>query len=392
MKLPIDPQNKAGKSRIIVLIMTLLVLGLGWAVAQSHSAEEELRPSIRVLSASASPVQLEEGLLIPRMAIGRVEARRRSALGFERDGLLREVLLEEGQRVQAGQVLARLDADRLQAQAKQLDAALAESVAILELRKSSFARQEQLRRQDIVSEQLYDEARQGLAQAEAARDRIAAERERVSIERKKSELRAPYEGRISRRFGDEGDVFSSGTALFELLEESDWEIRAGLSPQQAANLEPGDRVQLQRSGQHPLLQAEVLRILPRLDDRTRTVDVILQTQERDLQLREGELLELLLEEQLAEAAFSLPVASLQEGSRGTWVLYVAKALESPVPGQDGLLGTHRIEARPVHLLGMAGESVYVQGLLEEGEAVLQEGLHKFTPGQIVRLLPRGDEL
>ena len=382
------PHLKHGLSRLPLLLLVLMLFGVGWSVARtSTTSTSEPEPSGRILTTSGWTLQLDDTLSTPRLAIGRVEARRRSSLGFDQAGQIVSMKVNEGDQIAAGEVLAQLDTKRLQAQARQMDAALAEASAIRELRRREFIRQEELRRQNVVSAQGYDQAEQQLAQARATVERIQAERERIDVELEKSTLRAPYAGQISMRFRDEGDVVSAGTPLFEILEHPAWEIRTGLNPSQAAALSVGEQVSIKRSGSQEPFQTKVLRILPRLNDQTRTVDVILQPENSMTPFREGELVEVLLEQRLDQAAFALPSTSLQEGTRGTWVVYLAKPLEDSLSGGP----THRIETRPVQLVGMGTEQVFVEGLIEEGDVILYEGLQKFTPGQSIRLKDAGED-
>ena len=73
------------------------------------------------------------------------------------------------------------------------------------------------------------------------------------------------------------------------------------------------------------------------------------------------------------------------------MVYAARPLEASRTGEQGQAATHRIESRPVQIVGLAPGLVYVRGLLEEGEVILDEGLHKFTPGQLVQLLAEGED-
>lgn len=72
-------------------------------------------------------------------------------------------------------------------------------------------------------------------------------------------------------------------------------------------------------------------------------------------------------------------------------MYRAMPLYEAGDEPSGDLATHRIEARPVQLVGIGTDEVYVEGLIEEGDVILVEGLQKFTPGQSIRLNIAGED-
>ena len=81
----------------------------------------------------------------------------------------------------------------------------------------------------------------------------------------------------------------------------------------------------------------------------------------------------------------MPRTSLLEGRRGTWTVYTAVALEQEIRAVDGAVATHRIQPRPVQVIGSQGGLVYVQGLVDEGELVVLDGVHKLAANQLVRI-------
>ncbi|RMF11472.1 MAG: biotin/lipoyl-binding protein, partial [Alphaproteobacteria bacterium] len=111
------------------------------------------------LPVAAMKARLVSGYEVRREFVGRVEARRESRVGFELGGLVTAVLAEEGDHLEPGQIIARLDTARLKAQRKQLFGRRAELRANIELARATRIRQEQLAQKGHSSQQRYDEAR-----------------------------------------------------------------------------------------------------------------------------------------------------------------------------------------------------------------------------------------
>lgn len=372
---------------LVFVLVGGTLAGATWLTAnasgdENDSAEERLS---RVLPVRVQPIVTQSALPYTRTAIGRVEARRRSSLGFESAGLVEEVMVEEGQLVRKGEVIAKLDTDLLETQLRQLSAALRESEAQLELQEISYKRRKELNEKKVIAVQSYDEARFGLLQIKAVNERIAAERERVQLSIEKASLRAPYDGVISHRHVDEGDVIAMGDPALELMESGRWEIRLAVSARLAANLLPNKSYVLHSVDQGEEIRAQLARLNPMLDDRTRTVDVIFTTESTSPRIREGKLYTLALPVSLSGEAFALPRTSLLEGRRGTWTVYTAVGLEQEIRAIDGAVATHRIQPRPVQVIGSQGGVVYVQGMIDEGEQVIVDGVHKLAANQLVRI-------
>ena len=72
----------------------------------------------------------------------------------------------------------------------------------------------------------------------AAIDRVAAQISEIDIDIRKSQLKAPFDGRISRRVIDEGAVVAAGTPIVTLLESGRRQVRVGVPPRIAASLKP----------------------------------------------------------------------------------------------------------------------------------------------------------
>ena len=103
------------KKALPTLIGFLVLAAVGFMasrafLARADAARAEEPPAPRPVTVEIAPIAMEETLSVRRRFTGVVQARRKAELSFEGSGRVTEVLVEEGQRVEAGEVLARLDA------------------------------------------------------------------------------------------------------------------------------------------------------------------------------------------------------------------------------------------------------------------------------------------
>ncbi|MEM7084185.1 MAG: efflux RND transporter periplasmic adaptor subunit [Pseudomonadota bacterium] len=316
---------------------------------------------------------------------GRVDASRRSELGFELGGRLQTVSVDDGEPVRAGQVLARLDTDRLMAQLAEARAGLQQTRAQAQLTQATLERVNDAREFDGVSQQQYDEAANAAESASAAVSAAQSRLARIEVDLSKSELTAPYDAVVLRRHHDEGQVLSPGQPVFSVQDTGTLEARIGVAGDAAQQLTVGDEQPLIVNDRP--LKAHVRAILPRRDTVTRTVEVVfdlmtdaVSADDASQPAQAGDLVQLELRRSIDVVGYWVPLTALVEGDRGLWNTYVV------IPdSQVQAPATHRIEARPVEVVYQDGSRAYVKGALDAGDRLIPKGLNRVVPGQQVRL-------
>jgi RND family efflux transporter MFP subunit len=331
------------------------------------------------LSVSVASVQHGDHYTRDRLLTGRVEANRQSDIGFELAGQLREVQVDEGDNVSRSQTLASLSIDRLAARRAEVQAQLAQTRAQVKLARSTLARVEDALTFRGVSQQEVDEARNGLATAEAAAAAALARRDSIDVDIDKSLLTAPFDAVVTARHADEGQVLQPGQPVLSLQERARLTLRVGVAGVALDVLTPGTAHEVLVGGAP--IRATVRQQLPQRDRITRTVDVLLDlSPDSGQHVRAGDLARLQVSETLHQRGAWVPLSALTEGTRGLWSAFVA----TPEPREE-LGATHRVQPRPVEIIYQDGERAYVRGALEDGDSVVISGLHRVVAGQFVRL-------
>ena len=374
------PQNTGtGLKRILMSVTGLGFLGLMVAgTAALHiraNAEVPLAANPPVTVSAASLVFSDTYSVTERFA-GRLEPARETRLAFERAGLVKEILVDEGHEVEKGDVIARLDTAKLLAEQATLAAQRKELLARRGLAAATLARQETLSKKGWKSEQTYDEARFGLQEIEAAIARVDAAVASLNVDLEKSELRAPFSGTIANRALDEGSIVNPAAVVADLLESAKRQVRIGVSPAVAQALKPGDRHVLKIAGRKYTGAVSAKRL--DLEAQTRTVPILFIIDNAD-QVPFGEIVELIVTRTVASRGTWLPVGALAEGRKGLWsVLTVVEGADGPV-----------ISREAAEILHISGDKAFVRGSFQPGARLLTEGINRVTPGQRVNLALAG---
>lgn len=291
------------------------------------------------------------------MGTGTLEARIKTTISPRIQERLVEVLVDQGDAVSAGQLLARLDDGELKRQVAVAEAALAaakamaERVRVDEARAAAIeqqARQEHKRISDLVAtkvsspaemdkavEQLHvaeaDLKRARAATAEAGQQVITAERnwdyqrERLTF----AEIRSPFDGLITKRDRDPGGVLVPGSSILQLISTNELWISAWVDETDSAGLALGQKALVVfRSEAARSYPGEVARLGRETDPETREFLVDVRVRELPPNWTIGQRAEVFIETGRKTNALALPPAFLQwrAGNPGAFVAGGSKAL------------------------------------------------------------------
>lgn len=314
----------------------------------------------------------------PRVELaGEVRARVESRLGFRVGGKLVERPVEVGQRVVAGQVLARLDPRDFQlarqAAASQLEAAKQEVARA----RADMARLESLRRQGYVSAAEIDRTRVALAAAEAAREQAGSLSSLEDNRLGDATLRADVDGVIVGVLADVGEVVSPGMPVLVLARDGAREIAVEF-PEDRAPLAKAAKAQaFLWANPAERFPATLRELAAAADPVTRTFRARYSVQAPAGAFALGQSATLVLDvpadPRLASAGVvRLPTTALM-GAQGASLVWVYDPKASVV------------RRTPVKVAGMDGNDILVAGL-PDGAQVVVAGTHTLTEGQAVRPL------
>ena len=254
------------------LILVILVLAGIAALAWFFSRERAPAPAATVRPAlTVTTVQPQrESLPTTLAANGNIMAWQEASVGTEAAGLrLTQVRANVGDRVRAGQVLATLSGDTVQADLAQARAALAEAEATAADAANNAQRARTLQGTGALSASRINEyltaEQTARARVEAARAQLQAQQVRL----RQTTVNAPDSGIISSRTATVGAVVAPGTELFRLIRQGRLEWRAEVTSTELGKLTVGTTA-LVTAASGARLEGRVRLIGPTVDPQTRS--------------------------------------------------------------------------------------------------------------------------
>jgi membrane fusion protein, multidrug efflux system len=314
------------------------------------------RMAAQVIAVPAKAQTVSETLSL----VGSVAANEMVEIKSEIEGAVQEINFKEGERVEKGRLLVKLDDSKLQA-------AVSEAEASFKLAKSNLDRNKQLFDRTLISPQEFDQVASQFQLHQA------------TLELKKSLLKdtrivAPFAGVVGTRAISAGQVISKDTSIAWLVDLDPVKVEINVPERFLSQLKIGQTIEVIVSAfQNRKFKGEVFFIAPQVDPATRTAMVKARIPNPDLELKPGMFANLDLTLKVRDNSVVIPESALnqlQEGGRAS-VFVVA---------QD-----QTAQMRQVKLgMRLPGQVEVLEGI-KAGEMVIVEGLQKIGPGAPVRV-------
>jgi RND family efflux transporter MFP subunit len=303
---------------------------------------------------------------------GSLEPEQAATVRAEIGGSVLRTYADAGQRVKRGQLLARLDDNAVQDAFLSARSAVRSAETALELARRNAERSGRLAEAGAVAERDLETARWDVTNAEGtladARARLSNAQEQLDD----TQVRAPFDGIVSDRPADAGDVVQVGAALFTIVDPTRLRLEASVPAEQIGRLRSGTEVEFTVNGLGRRITGRLERINPVVDPATRQVRIYVTIPNVDQALVAG----LFAEGRVAtdtKRAVAVPLNAID--SRGNaptlHLLKAGRVTESPVQ-----LGVRDEAAELVEVLAGAAD----------GDTVLLGSAQGVTPGSRVRVL------
>lgn len=340
----------------VLLITALIVVGGALVLARQRSLRELQPPANPARPVLTAAVRLGGGAELIR-TVALVQPDSAATVAAQVGGVLLEVRRREGDRVTAGELLARIEP-------RTLDDAVATAQARLAAAAEELTRVEAVQRRDeglfagqAISRQAYDVSRAQLEAARAAEVGARRALDSARTARGYADVVAPQAGVVSARLVEPGDVAAPGKPLFVLQARGRARLLSKLSQDALARVAPGAEVTFsdgarERSGR-------VTRIYPALDaTRLGSVETVLP--EPPFGLPPGAVVGAAYQARPAEGMV-VPTLALLDGLRETLVVRVSEGKAEPVPVDVLARGERDAVVRG----GLAAGDLVVTGLASE---------------------------
>lgn len=332
-----------------------MILLLMSGCASERDSNDEPR-SERVVTVEVEPVQERSWQLMAR-AVGSLTADEQARIRNEVSGIVRDIKASEGDPVGVGDVLLRLDDERMVLDVQRADARYREAQAVLERRRPLFEKA-------LISEAEMIEAE---ANFQAAAAELGLARRRLSD----TVVRATIGGTLGRRYISRGDYAEVGARLFDLVKLDQLKLDFDLPERYLSLVAPGQQVRV-RTGAYPdrVFDGEVYFVDPLINLDTRTVSLRARVDNRHGLLRPNLFVNVELDVTLIEEALVIPEQAVIS-DLGGFTVYVVDADD-------------RAEIRSIRPGEREPGWVQVLDGLSAGEKVVASGHQRLQPGLRVR--------
>lgn len=322
----------------------------------------------------------QQDLTVQLKTIGTVVPEQTVLVQSRVSGVLQKLHFQEGDVVQAGQLLAQIDPAEFQVQLAQAEGQQQQNIAQLTNAKADLALYEKLVAQKSISQQQFNQQQALVKQLEGTLKSDQARVDAARLQLSYTKITAPITGRTGLRKVDVGNLIQANNAtglvsitqsqpvnvLFTIAETELPQVRASLQQTQQLTVEAWDRNEKIRFATGTLKTLD-----NQIDVSTGTVKIKARFDNTDEQLFPNQFVNVRLNVATRDQALTIPVDAVQYGASGTYV-YVIKE--------------NKAEVKPVQLGPVAGDIVAIEQGLAAGDLVVLEGLDRLRPGRQVEVI------
>ena len=366
------PLNLTRIKQLAFLLMASVTLSACTDNTESQATSEKHHQSAALIT-----ITPEQSYNIERNYLGQVTAKQHASLSFEYSGKISEVLVDNGDQIKKGQLLAQQDTQLLGYKTAELQAQISQSQAQIALNRANLNRTEKLITDGYSSKQRLDELTAENKILNAQINGLNARIQTLQYQREKSKLIAPFDGVITQRLISIGEMTRAGKSSFRLIESANNEISVGIPSKVASTLSLGQLIQIKVANQNK--QAKLIAIGQQIDAINRTVPLrlkMLEKLDKDKSFN-GQLVRITIEQKINKAGFWLPIDAITDGVRGQWQIFMAST-------SSEVKSRYLLQAATVNVLHANEHSVYVSGLAIKSHLVVAKGVHRYVAGQIIK--------
>ncbi|MEZ4825114.1 MAG: efflux RND transporter periplasmic adaptor subunit [Bacteroidia bacterium] len=318
-------------------------------------------------AAPAIPVRMETIEILseapPVFTSGIVAAQEEIKLSFKTGGVIKAVYVNEGATVRKGQLLARLDLSEIDAQVNQATQAVDKA-------RRDLDRATRLYEDTVVTLEVVQDLT-------TAKDVAESNLRIANFNRQYSEIYAPANGRILKKFAESGEIIGPGSPVFFLAAtNSDQVIRAGLTDTDIVRVNYGDHASVFFDAwPADTFKAHVVEIVAGADPMSGVFQVELQLEKSKHSLKNGFIGQIILTPNSDEKWAKIPLSAIVEAEPGRATVYTTVQGSQKVKRIDihYRIGNDHI-AVPV------GELNGLTNVITDGARYLREGDNVFFPG------------
>lgn len=333
-------------------------------------------------SASLMTISPERSYTVTRSYLGQITAKQHTNLSFEYSGRISDILVDSGDVIKKGQLLAKQDTQLLSYKTTELQSQKKQAQAQITLNQANLSRINTLINDGYSSLQRLDELNAENQILKAQINGLNARINSLQYQREKSSLIAPFDGVITNRFISNGEITTASQPSFALIENTNNEINVGVPRKIASTLILGQTLKVEINNSllnKQTREAELIAIGQQINTVNRTVQLRLKMLKQldEANRYNGQLVRVTIDQEVTKPGFWLPINAITDGVRGQWQIFIT----SPTGDSNN---SYQLQAATVNILHTSENSAYIDGLSLEPHKIIAQGIHRYVGGQIIK--------
>lgn len=360
------------KSAALLLSLSALTVINACSKGDKASASETTKTETMVVGPENIAVAANGSIMTGPSISGTLEPDREAVLRAQVSGSVLQTYADQGQAVNAGTVLARIDASGIQDAYNSARAGLVSARNAADVAAKDLARNEKLLAAGAIAERDIDQSRRTSIAAQAALEDANSRLASAEKSYRSTTVTSPFTGIVSERPVSAGDVVQPGTALFTVVDPSSMRLEASVPAEQLASIRIGVPVNFTVSG-YPGRQfvGRITRINPTADPTTRQVRIYVSIPNEGRSLVGG-LFAIGRMSTATKLGLVVPQSAVDVRGSFPYVMRVKQGKVEKVQVQIGLTDK-------------TSETIEVLAGLQAGDTLLLGAAQGITPGTVIKV-------
>ncbi len=339
----------------MMVLIAILFTSCGGECTETNDEQVRYVKSTEVLPAQENAKLIYNGV---------VKESRQVTLSFKVGGPVQELLVDAGDYVKKGQVLARIDKRDYKIQIQAAEAQYIQT-------KGEYERYQELYKRKKLPKNTLDKLKAGYlmakSQFEAAQNAL-----------NDTDLKAPFSGYVDKKLIENFETVGPGKPVIELLDFADLEVVVSIPEGQINELNEVSKISCDiRNANQFNIPAKIKSVSKKSGkDRMFEAKIILENENLSENVKPGMVAKVnVLMSKEGESGFLVPVESVFASAQKKYIWLI---------GQNMKIKKQEVSASKIHGNGL----IEIKANIKVGEKVVTAGVHSIVEGQIVKILPK----
>jgi len=346
------------------------IVGIGFLFSIllfNQSCGNKTQESTKTSSTQMDPIPVRvmnldfTGTQDPIQVSGKFTTLDETNLSFKVGGLIREIRVNEGDRVKKGEILASIKTE-------EIDARVGQNKLSLSKAERDFERATRLFRDSVIT-------REQLENLKTTRDLAAEQLKSAQFDLNYSTIKAISDGYVLKKFATPGQLVNSGAPILQVngAHHSNWVLQASVSDAEWAQVRIGDKAQIQTDIHSQILTGELIRKSQNIDPGTGSFLVDIEIQGNTSNLAAGMFGKAILKTKISSKNWKVPYESILDAGGNQAFIFIVD-------------DHHKAKRISVHIQSFDQNSVWIDSGLDSVHQIIVGGSAYLSDGSPISII------